>query len=80
MGDFKLINDELYDVRRDPYEKEDLAARHADRVRAMKARLDALRASGVSRKRTGGSGLAVAGPRRGGEPTAIARVAEEAGR
>ncbi len=42
VGDFKLINDELYDVRRDPYEKEDLAARHADRVRAMKARLDAL--------------------------------------
>ena len=33
---------ELYDVRRDPYEKTGLAATHPDNVRALKARLDAL--------------------------------------
>jgi arylsulfatase A-like enzyme len=42
VGDFKLVGDELYDIRRDPSEKQDLAAKHPDKVAAMKARLAAL--------------------------------------
>jgi arylsulfatase A-like enzyme len=42
VGDFKLVGDELYDIRRDPYEKQDLAAKHPDKVASMKARLAAL--------------------------------------
>ena len=42
MGDFKLVGDELYDVRRDPSEEKNLAAIHPDKVRAMKTRLDEL--------------------------------------
>lgn len=38
-GDFKLVADELYDIRHDPYEKKNLAAEFPDKVRAMKARL-----------------------------------------
>ncbi len=39
VGDFKLVGDELYNIRLDPSEKQDLAKQHADKVRAMKARL-----------------------------------------
>ena len=44
MGDMKLVGDELFDVRQDPYEKRDAAAEHPDQVREMKARLNQLAA------------------------------------
>jgi arylsulfatase A-like enzyme len=39
VGDFKLVEDELYDIRQDPYEKTNLGARHPEKVRELKARL-----------------------------------------
>ena len=39
VGDLKLVGDELYDIRRDPYEKKNLAAEQPDKVKTMKARL-----------------------------------------
>lgn len=42
IGDFKLVGDELYNIRADPFEKNDLAAAQPERVRAMKARLTQL--------------------------------------
>lgn len=39
VGDFKLVGDELYNIRVDPAEKADLAAQHPNKVRAMKDRL-----------------------------------------
>jgi arylsulfatase A-like enzyme len=39
VGDYKLVEDELYNIRHDPSEKNNIAAAHADQVRAMKARL-----------------------------------------
>lgn len=39
VGDFKLVGDELYNIRTDPSETKDLAAGHPDKVRAMKDRL-----------------------------------------
>jgi arylsulfatase A-like enzyme len=42
VGDFKLVGDELYDIRNDPYETKNLAAAQPDKVTAMKARLTQL--------------------------------------
>jgi hypothetical protein len=42
MGDFKVVGDELYNIRADPYEKKDLAREMPERLRALKARLTAL--------------------------------------
>jgi arylsulfatase A-like enzyme len=42
VGDFKLVGDELYNIRRDPYETDDLAAAQPQKVRELKARLTAL--------------------------------------
>ena len=39
VGDFKLVGEELYDIRRDPYEKNNLAAEQPAKVRELKARL-----------------------------------------
>jgi len=39
VGDFKLVGEELYDLRRDPSETQNLAVQHPEKVRAMKARL-----------------------------------------
>ncbi len=39
VGDYKLVGEELYDIRRDPYEKKDLAGAQPERVRTLKARL-----------------------------------------
>jgi arylsulfatase A-like enzyme len=39
VGNYKLVGEELYDIRRDPYEKKNLAAEQPERVRTLKARL-----------------------------------------
>lgn len=44
VGDYKLVGDELYNLRLDPSEKNDLAAREPERVRALRARLQQLAA------------------------------------
>ena len=44
IGDFKLTGNELFDIRHDPYEKEDLAAEQPQRVAALRKRLDELAA------------------------------------
>jgi len=44
VGDFKLVGDELYDIRRDPYEKNNIASTHPDQVTSMKSRLAQLAA------------------------------------
>jgi arylsulfatase A-like enzyme len=55
QGDWKLIHqrannrDELFDLGRDPNEKNDLAATHPDRVRALKTTLEQLAADDRSR-------------------------------
>lgn len=41
-GDYKLIGDELYNIRKDPFEKEDLAEIYPEKVIQMKARLGEL--------------------------------------
>ncbi len=38
-GDFKLMGDRLFNIKDDPSESTDVAARHPDRVRSMSARL-----------------------------------------
>ncbi len=38
-GDFKLVEGELYNLRDDPYEETDLAAKYPDKVRELQARL-----------------------------------------
>jgi arylsulfatase A-like enzyme len=43
-GDFKLIGEELYDLKADPYETTDLAAKHPDKVGELQSRLAALAA------------------------------------
>jgi arylsulfatase A-like enzyme len=42
VGDFKLVGDELYNIAKDPSEKNNLAAAYPEKVRALKARLDQL--------------------------------------
>lgn len=42
QGDFKLVGDELFDLRRDPYEQHDIAAAHPDVVQRLKQRLQEL--------------------------------------
>jgi len=44
VGDLKLVGDELYDIRNDPYEKQNIAAQRPDEVRQMKSRLRQLAA------------------------------------
>ncbi len=44
VGDFKLVGEELYNIRQDPSEKKDLAAQQPARVRALQARLGQLAA------------------------------------
>ena len=39
VGDFKLVGEELYEIPKDPYEKTDVAAKHPDVVKQLKARL-----------------------------------------
>lgn len=39
VGDFKLVGDELYNLRVDPYEKQNIAAENPDKVRTLHARL-----------------------------------------
>ncbi|HEX3872144.1 MAG TPA: arylsulfatase [Pirellulales bacterium] len=41
-GDFKLVGDQLFNVREDPYETTDLASQYPDRVRTLRERLDTL--------------------------------------
>ncbi|VGO18726.1 Arylsulfatase [Pontiella sulfatireligans] len=41
-GDFKLVGDELYNIKQDPYESKNVANDHPEKVSAMKARLKAL--------------------------------------
>lgn len=41
-GDYKLVGDQLFNIRKDPYEKKDLAQRHPEKVAQMKARLKEL--------------------------------------
>lgn len=42
VGDLKLVGDELYNIREDRSEKNNLAAAQPDKVRALKSRLDQL--------------------------------------
>jgi len=39
VGDFKLVGEELYEIPKDPYEQTDVAAKHPDVVKQLKARL-----------------------------------------
>jgi arylsulfatase A-like enzyme len=39
VGDFKLVVEELFEIPSDPYEKTDVAAKHPDVVKQLKARL-----------------------------------------
>ena len=39
QGDFKLVEDELYNIKDDPYETKDIAAKNPDKVKAMKERI-----------------------------------------
>ena len=39
VGNFKLVGKELYDISKDPHEKNDLAANHPDVVKQLEARL-----------------------------------------
>ncbi|WP_153558475.1 arylsulfatase B [Roseimaritima sediminicola] len=40
-GDYKLMGDMLFDIRRDPYETTDIAAQHPDIVQRLAAKLEA---------------------------------------
>lgn len=42
VGDFKLVGDELFNIRQDPYEKQDLAGAYPEKVHQLKQRLEAL--------------------------------------
>jgi arylsulfatase A-like enzyme len=42
VGDFKLVGEELFHLRSDPYEKRNVAAEHPDKVTALKTRLTQL--------------------------------------
>ena len=39
VGDFKLVGEELFDIPKDPYEQTDVAAKHPEVVKQLKARL-----------------------------------------
>lgn len=42
IGDFKLIGDELYNIKKDPYEETNIAANNPEKISQLKARLKEL--------------------------------------
>jgi arylsulfatase A-like enzyme len=88
VGDFKLVGEELYDIPNDPHEKTDVAARHPDVVKQLKARLAEVasqRRPPEQHERIPGARPLVKGERENGQPhpdwlkEVVKQAAEEPG-